>query len=228
MGIEARLRWAIFTTSVVSAIDNPDALLWRALGTRLHQMGHQAIFYEPRGNEALRALLLRSGASALLQFRASFPDIEYRTFETRTGADLVEWMTRTLATADVALIQAGSSPDLVTWLGELTRPHLQTFYIDAGWSERKREGDRAAQQLTGFTSVVVGEAQRADEPVEFASGVRVLSFGPLPRIQQLDDFAATNPELGDACQRLIDVVIAAHRKATAERRAPHSPNGHRL
>lgn len=227
MSTEGRLRWAIFSTSVVSAIDNPDAYLWRALGTRLRQMGHEAIFFEPRGNDAVRALLHRSGSAALTEFRVRHADIEYRTFEPRTGADLVEWMTRTLATVDVAVIQASAAAELVKWLAKLTRPHLRTFYVDTGWNEMEPAGDQTGESLTGFTAIVAGSAERAALYSACAPACHVLSFGSLPRVDNVEiPLPAITLELVTACQWLIDVVCADHAKATAERRARVSPNGH--
>lgn len=227
MKTQGRLRWAIFTSSVLSAIDNPDAHLWRALGTRLSAIGHDAIFFEPRGNEAVRALLRRSGSRPLKEFRAQHPEIEYRTLEPKQGADLVEWMTRTLATADVAVIQASASPDLIAWLGKLTRPHLQTFYLDSGWNQPGRAADQMPDELSEYTAILAGDDQLVRKYAEVAPRVRILPFGPLPDIQPLDDLAAADTsQLSQACQRLIDVVTATRVDTATQRRAPIIPNGH--
>src|SRR6185312_108145 len=122
-----RLRWAIFTPSVLSSVDNPEAHLWRTIGSRLKQQGHEATFFEERNNPALRALLHKAGARGLLDFREQFPDILYRTFEARSGFELAEWLTRILSTVDIAVTQHGAPSELNAILGDFTRPYLQTF-----------------------------------------------------------------------------------------------------
>ncbi len=225
---ERRLRWAIFTASVLSTVDNPDAHLWRALGARLHSLDVEAVFYEPRGNQALRALLQRSGAGALTAFRAQFPDIEYRTLEPRHGADLVEWMTRILATADVAIIQSTATPDLINWLGKLTRRHLQTFYLDSGWNEPRESPDELTDQLSGYTAVLVGHDRLVERYEGIAAGTRVLSFGPLPSDAGLEQPSHTEMmRLEQACERLIDAVSAARMDVARNSDAQIGPNGHR-
>ncbi len=226
MESDVRLRWAIFTTSVVSAIHNPDAHLWRELGSQLRAMDHEAFFFEPRGNEALRALLQQSGAEPLRSFHSQYPDIEYRTLESRTGADLVDWMSRTLATVDVAIIQSNTSPDLINWLGKLTRPHLQTFYFNGGWGRPVLPPNQTVEQLDRFTAVVVGDDELAEKYTEILSANRVLRIGPLSEIGPDETpSSSASAELSAACRRLIGVVTKAALDATKSRRAPLSPNG---
>ena len=228
MESHVRLRWAIFTTSVVSAIDNPDAYLWRELGSQLRAMNHEALFFEPRGNEALRALLQQSGARPLKAFHSRYPDIEYRTLEPRTGADLVDWMSRTLATVDVAAIQSNTSPDLINWLGKLTRPHLQTYYLESGWNPAVLPSDQLIEQLDSFTAVVVGNNDLAEKYTKFLPANRVLRIGPLPEIGPGETpSASASAELRAACQRLIEEVTASKLEATKLRRTPVNPNGYR-
>ena len=222
-------RWAIFTTSVLSPVDNPDAYLWRALGTRLRQLGHEATFFEPRGNAALRALLQRSGSNALKDFRIQHPDIEYRTLEPKQGAEFVLWMTRILATTDVALIQSSTTADFIEWLGKLTRPHLQTFFVDTGWNEHSGYEMTDRDNLQRYSSVLVG-SDRLIEPYETttASAVAVHSFGPLPNIDPGGEPIANNASaLNQAIDRLIEVVLSVHTRIQAQRSGLVGPNGHR-
>ena len=151
-----RTRWAIFGASVISADGNPDAHLLRALGRVLVRDGHEVIFYEERGNPALQRLLRQEGARGLDAFRAAYPDITYRTIERRFGADLVEWLTRTLATADVALVQPGAPATLATWVGRLTRRHLHTYLLDTGWGGLETPPDIAVLEPGNFSGVFAG------------------------------------------------------------------------
>ena len=228
MTVEGRLRWAIFTNSVVSTIDNPDAHLWRALGRLLRLNDQEATFFEPRANDAVRALLEREGSRALSDFRGQHPDIEYRTLEPRRGAELVEWMSRTLATADVALIQANASDDLIVWLGKLTRPHLQTFVVDTGWNRPGNHRDDQRESLVDFSAIAVGNDELIASYRASAPGVPVRPFGPIPQLTQ-DANAVADQEavLRRACQRLLDLVVDIRVENSATGTAPISPNGHR-
>jgi hypothetical protein len=225
---EGRLRWAIFTASVVSAIDNPEAYLWRVLGSRLREIGHEAFFFEPRGNEPVRALLHRSGSRALKEFSFRHPDVEYRTLEPRKGADLVEWMTRTLATVDVAVIQSNVEPDLINWMGQLTRPHLQTFFLDSGWSDQQALSDALADQIRTYTAVLVGDERLVSSYAQIVPRDRVLSFGPLLPVPQTEDLTQEAvADLERACDRLIDIITARRIAESTQRRSQIGPNGHR-
>ncbi len=229
MSSENRSRWAIFAASVISPVDNPDAYLWRALGARLKQLGQDATFFEPRGNAALRALLHRSGSAALKDFRLNHPDVEYRTLEPRTGADLVEWMTRTLATIDVALIQSNAPAPLIEWLGKLTRPYLQTFFVDTGWNIDSEQMLPDPEILRSYSAIVAGHDRLVARYEAAMEGtVAVQSFGPLP------DIGATDPPgendlvaLDQATNRLIEIVDAVRARSSAKPSGPIGPNGHR-
>lgn len=212
--MNGRLRWIIFTASVLSTEDNPDAHLWRALGGRLSQLGHHATFYEQRGNAPLRALLQHSGSRALTEFRARHPEIAYRTHEQRRGADLVEWMTRTLATADVALAQATANPDLIGWLGKLTRPHLQTFMVDTGWNDPERLASLPVDTLESLTAILLGGERQAQQYRTEIPSARLLSFTPLPTVESLEQHDQGDEQmLVVACDRLIEAVRDAHNAA---------------
>jgi hypothetical protein len=228
MKIEGRLRWAIFTNSVVSAMENPDAHLWRTLGRLLRQSEHEVTFFEPRGNDAVRALLQHSGSRALSEFRGRHPDIEYRTLESRRGAELVEWMTRTLATADVALITANASDDLIGWLGKLTRPHLQTFLVDTGWNGTINARPDRGEHFSEFSAIVLGDDRLSVAYQALVPNVPILTFGPLPKPDVTVDLDRDQGQaLEDGCQRLTDLVVNLHVEASVARRAPLNPNGHR-
>jgi hypothetical protein len=127
---DTRWRWVIFVRSVLSTVENPGGPLFRALGRELVRRGQEVLFLEERGNPAVLALLRQRGAAGMAELREGWPELAYQTYERRFGADLVEWLGRRLATADVALVELGVEPDLAYWVGELTRPHLRTYLLD--------------------------------------------------------------------------------------------------
>ncbi len=128
--VRTRWRWVVFVRSVLSTIENPGGPLFRALGRALVRRGQDVLFLEERGNQAVQALLRQRGAAGMAELREGWPELAYQTYERRFGADLVEWLGRTLATADVALVELGVDPELAGWVGELTRPHLRTYLLD--------------------------------------------------------------------------------------------------
>jgi len=220
-----KLRWIIFTSSVISTVDNPDAHLWRALGVALARMSQSATFYEPRANAPLRALLERSGSRALAEFRARHAEIVYRTHEQRRGADLVEWMSRTLATADVALIQSTASPNLIAWLGKLTRPHLRTFLVDTGWNTHEPASSPSPELASEMTAFLLGDEQLVARYRQATPSARILTFGPLPSLDSGDDqWEPDATMLASAVDRLIDAVIHTNQVAPGRPSSP-DPNG---
>lgn len=215
--IPARGHWAIFAESIVSSVGNPDALLLRVLGRTLVQAGHEVTFYEPRRNPALLRLLRRDGARGLDAFRRAHPDLPYRTMDERAGADLVEWLTRTLATADVALVQSGAPATLTTWIGRLTRPHLRTYLLETGWNAPLAPEDRAAREPANFSGICAGAAvapaYRAYAPPE-----RLLLLGALPDPSELDTPAAC-AQLEAVARELVAGILAEPAPENDDRRA---------
>jgi hypothetical protein len=135
-------------------------------------------------------------------------------------------MSRILATADVALIQSSASPALIEWLGQLTRHHLQTFYVDSGWAEPSVTGANLAGHLTGFTAIAVGSELVEQRYQKLAPGKRIVTFGPLPEPSSLDRSSVRGETaLLAACERLIAFVLAERANANHERDSRISRNG---
>jgi hypothetical protein len=179
------LRWVIFTTSVVSDHDNPGAHLYRALGRILYHQRHDAIFFEQRGNRWLRESLLVRGASPLRAFREKHQLVEYRTYELRTGAEHVEWLTRVLSTADVTLVDREAPTPVVEWVGQLTRAHLQTYLID---TSLRLEPDPIMTGAAGdYVGVVTLGADRARQLGTGSHAEKLVTLD-LPNATQTGDF----------------------------------------
>jgi hypothetical protein len=223
-----RLRWAIFSSSVVSAIDNPDAYLLRALGRHLVARGHEATFFEERGNQAVRALLRRSGGRALADFRERYPDIDYRTVEPQSGVVLVEWLTRTLGTYDIALVQRDTPAEMAAWLSRMTRSHLQTYLLDSGLGRQPAETALATPGPENFSGVFVGSEEQAGRYATIVPAGQVHQFGPLPdalRLSELSESAMDQLELvvAQLAERIIQV--AALDRLRQDKAGQSSQNG---
>lgn len=203
-----RYRWAIFSASIVSTIDNPGAHLLRTVGRSLARLEQEAVFYEERANPALRALLRQQGAQSLDAFRAAYPEIDYRTLDRRLGPDLGEWLARLLATVDVALVEVATPPNVAAWVGRLTRPHLQTYLIDPGLpQDEPMRHDPAALEAAAFHAVLVGTADAAARYTDFVPRARIRRFGPLPERSPTND-ANHSIEFRAAANDLIEQVFA--------------------
>jgi hypothetical protein len=217
-----RLRWAIFTVSVVSSVDNPSAHLWRTFGRRLQQRANVATFFETRGNRAVQALLRRERAGGLNAFRERFSDIHYQTVEPRTGFALAEWLNRMLSTVDIALVDRDASPELIAALSEFSRPFLQTFLIDPGWGAEPID----PTPLANFTGVLAGDDKLVVRYAEAADGARVYGFGPLPAdLADPEPTADQSAALEDAVDRAIATILSASEKIRRARGTQIVANG---
>lgn len=149
-----RLRWVIFVRSLVAVEEHPPAQVFRLLGRFLAQHDQEAVFLEERGNPLTVQALRRRGAAALRELATAWPELRYHTVEHRTGADLVEWLGRTLATADLALVELGVDENLAYWVGQLTRPHLHTILVDLLPDVPELEALRRRLDPSPFTAVI--------------------------------------------------------------------------
>lgn len=127
---QPRRRWAFFPRSVISDHDNPSAHLYRAMARVVSELDDEARFYEERANPWLRNMLLAEGAETFRTFQDRHPHVTYVTYEPRTGHRLAEWLGLALGTVDIAVVDAAAPETIVQWIGELTRPRLQTFLLD--------------------------------------------------------------------------------------------------
>jgi hypothetical protein len=150
---QPRRRWAFFPNSIVSAHENQGAHLYRAMAKQIAAIEDEARFYEERANPWLRNMLMSEGAASFLAFQEEYPEIDYTTYDPRTGADLADWLTRVLATVDIAVIDTSAPQDIMRWIGELTRPHLHTFLIDP--SGRRAEDLDRIERVELFTGICI-------------------------------------------------------------------------
>jgi hypothetical protein len=149
-----RLRWVIFVRSIVAVDEHPPALVFRLLARSLARHQQEAVLLEERANPLTVAALHRHGAAVSRELATAWPDVQYQTVEQRTGADLVEWLGRTLATADLALVELGVREELAYWVGQLTRPHLKTFLLDLMPDEPALAAMRQRLDPATFTGII--------------------------------------------------------------------------
>lgn len=194
-----RRRWAVFSRSIISAVGNPDAYLMRALGGFLANLGDEATFFEERANPALRAMLVEHGAAAMTAFRLRYPNLAYRTIDPRSGADLVEWLTRTLSTVDIAVVLHQAPAELTRWVGFLTRPHLVTAFVDPGIGEQIAEAALREREISAFTGIWIGNPGLRERYLAVAPADQVHDFGPVPPVETED--------AGEAVERLRAAAV---------------------
>lgn len=115
--------------SVVGYIGYPEALFTRGLATGLVERGHRIRILEERQNEFLKRTLLDAGAGPSRHFHQEFPNLQYHTFEPRSGAPLLEWVLGELSLVDVAVAIDGIGNELGRWIANLTETKLIRAYM---------------------------------------------------------------------------------------------------
>lgn len=118
------MRVTFFPGSVVGYLDHPQALLTRGLAYGLAARGNDIRIVEERQNAIVKRTLLEVGAAPSRHFHDNFSEMQYHTYEPRTGAQLLEWVTREMALIDVAVAVDGVEQELCRWIGNVTRERL--------------------------------------------------------------------------------------------------------
>jgi hypothetical protein len=186
------LRITFFTGSIVGYIDNPAALLTRGLAHGLALRGHDVRAVERRRNGAFVRTMEAIGAGASRHFYESFPTIQHHTYEGRTGAQLLEWVTRETALIDIAVAVGGLDDELCRWIANVSRDRLARSYLS--WSPahitpqrfEDLEIERFDVVLTPFTVDLPANARPilatvagADIAAGLTSGIDDISQTPL-------------------------------------------------
>lgn len=147
------MKVTFFPGSIIGYVDHPQAILTRGLALGLVGRGHDVRIVEERQNAIVKRTLLDQGAEPTRHFHRHFQQFQYHTFEPRTGAPLLEWVTRELALIDVAVAVDGVEQELCRWLGNVTREGLlrvfATYDPDSLTDERA-----AALEIEKFDLVV--------------------------------------------------------------------------
>jgi hypothetical protein len=140
----ACVRITFFAGSVVGYVENPSALLTRGLAHGLALRGHDVRVVEQRRNEAYVRTVVQERAGAARHFFDAFRTIQHHTYDPRTGAPLLEWLTREVALIDVAVAVGGLDDELCRWIANVTRDRLLRSYL--AWELP----DVAASRLVGL------------------------------------------------------------------------------
>jgi hypothetical protein len=171
---QPRRRWAFFPRSVISDHENPSAHLYRAMARVVSERDDEARFYEERANPWLRNMLLAEGATAFRTFQHRHPHVTYVTYEPRTGHRLAEWLGLALGTVDIVVVDSAAPETIVRWIGELTRPKLQTFLLDPDGHLIQSQSVPEFVQFYGGLCVTTPVADTLDESTQS----KTITFGP--------------------------------------------------
>jgi hypothetical protein len=98
-----RLRFVLYSPSIVSEFGNPQATTVRALAAALIDQGHDVAHNELRNNEHVVTLLEARGAEPLRRFNAIYPLLRYGYFEPSAGNLRRVRFSREIGTADAVI-----------------------------------------------------------------------------------------------------------------------------
>lgn len=166
-------------------------------------MDDEARFYEERVNPWLTSMLKSEGAQPLLSFRDKHPEVEYVTYDPRSGQELADWLSLVLATADIAVVDPRAPERIVRWVGELTRPHLQTFLLDVYGELGQQSIDY--EEISYYRGVCVGGGD--PEQVTVSEDQYLIRFGPALPGPHANGHSAQHIE--ETAARLVDQVASA-------------------
>lgn len=123
------MRVTFFPLSAIGYIDYPEALLTRGLAAGLAARGHDIRIVEQRRNPAVTRTLSAAGSGASRHAFDRFPNLLMHSYQPRSGAALMEWLSRELSLVDVAVAVHGVQEEVGRWIANLTHPRLVRFYL---------------------------------------------------------------------------------------------------
>lgn len=197
------MRITFFVNSIVGYVDNPSALYTRAFANSLATLGNNIRVVEERQNEMLTRTLRTTGSRASRHVYERFPLLQHSTYDPRTGAPLLEWLSREVSLIDIAIAVQGVNTELTRWIANISREGLTRAFLV--WEpEALDESDIVALELEKFDIIL------APTPI-----ARLPSLAVQPSLAEQDliddiDLALAGP-LSD---NLADAAVAA---ATFER-----------
>ena len=157
------MKITFFVESVVGFVENPAAIMTRGLAHGLSLRGNEVRIVEERQNAAFSRTLRVARAEASRHFYDHFRTIQHHTFEPRSGAALLEWLTRELALIDVAVAVAGVNDELCRWLANISQPGLTRAYLTFE-PETLTDDVIASLELGMFDLILAPRAPAADIP----------------------------------------------------------------
>lgn len=208
-----RQRITFFCGSVIGYRGDPAALPTRALADALGRRGHIVRLTEERMNAAFTQTLREVGGDAVRTIHDTFPHMQMHAWETRQGAQLLEWLTRELALVDVAVVVDGAGELLTEWVAMIERRGLVRVYLH--WESEALSSERAAAlHLDRFDLVL----SAADGALPYALAPQDIAAG----ITMPDVDAASLADAGGVAQA-FERAIATHRSQPGS--LATSPNG---
>jgi hypothetical protein len=125
--------------------------------------GNEVRVVEERQNQALARTLRAVGSGAVRHFHEQFALLQHTTYEPRTGARLLEWVTRELALIDVAVAVEGLEDELCRWIANVTRERITRAYL--AWQPEQLTADDVQRlELVKFDVVLAPKKPVLDLP----------------------------------------------------------------
>lgn len=205
--------FAFFYQSVISDWNHGNAHFLRGLMRALQARGHSCMCYEQVDNWSLTNLL-RINPHAIEAFAHEFPDLRFERYV--PGPDLEEWLHRTLAQADVALVHEWNDPSLIRLVGNIaSEMGVRAYFHDTHYrvvlDAPHREGlglERYAGILAYSPSVAERYRALGFGPVHvFHEAADTTVFEPLPLQKTTDVVFVGNYGDGDRSEELEDFVF---------------------
>ncbi|MFW6074552.1 MAG: hypothetical protein ACOC9Y_03090, partial [Chloroflexota bacterium] len=94
------MRITFFPASAIGHVGYPEAILIRGLAHGLLEQGHDVRLVEERRNPVLTRSLEHEGSAVSRHVFDAHPTLAIHTFTPRTGAPLMEWISRELSLVD--------------------------------------------------------------------------------------------------------------------------------
>jgi len=153
---------------------------------------------EERQNHAFVRTLREHGSEPSRHFHQHFSALQHTTWESRTGAKLLEWATRELALIDVAVAVAGLNDELCQWIANLPQERLTRAYLT--WEpEALTDADVARLQLLDFDVILAPTRPQAD----------VAWLAVQSSIAEADAAAGLSSQRNNAADMLTESIDAA-------------------
>ena len=181
------MKATFFVESVVGYVENPTAIYARGLAHGLSLRGNEVRIVEERQNAAFARTLRVAGAEAARHFYDRFRMFQHHSYERRSGAPLLEWVTRELSLIDVGVAVAGLEPELCRWLANVSREGLVRVYLTFE-PEQLTDDVVAALELERF-DLILAPRQPAANLIWRPIVPRVAVHDQLPEIVQSSGLA---------------------------------------
>jgi hypothetical protein len=156
--MNSRLRFVLFSPSIISDIGNPQATSVRALAQALVDLGHDVEHHEPKGNDHLTRMLTSRGYGPMRAFNLAFPNLRYSQYAPSGGTARRVWFSRVIGTADVVLAFPGTDSAVFDEIAELDSDRIVTI-----WPGSKMLPDDLRAKIDGpMVRPVAGSGERRD------------------------------------------------------------------